>query len=65
MMAPDVTLVEQREFLDAVEALDSVASHARTLAARASDVRLAVLADLLSGDHEIPDSYDALMESAS
>lgn len=65
MMAPDLTLGEQREFLDAVEALDSVASHARTLAARAGDVRLAVLADLLSGDHEIPDSYDVLLEAAS
>jgi type I restriction enzyme, S subunit len=65
MMAPDVTLGEQREFLDAVEALDSIASHARTLAARASDVRLAVLADLLSGDHEIPHTYDVLLQSAS
>lgn len=65
MMAPDVILVEQRQFLDAVDALDRVTSQARALAARANDLRLAVLADLLGGNHEIPDSYDALLESAS
>jgi len=65
MMAPNVTLVEQREFLGAVEALDRVASHARALAAQATGLRLAVLADLLTDNHEIPDSYDALLEPAS
>lgn len=65
MVAPDVTLEEQREFLDAVDALDLVASQARSFAARATDLRLAVLADLLSGSHEIPESYDALLEPTS
>jgi type I restriction enzyme S subunit len=35
-----------------------------TVAARARDTRAALLSDLLSGEHEIPASYDRLLEAA-
>lgn len=65
MAAPDTTLAEQGEFLQRVEALDSVASHARAVAERATELRHALVSELLAGNHEIPDSYDALLEPAS
>jgi type I restriction enzyme, S subunit len=58
--APDEQ-VKIAELLEAVRATVSAATETATTAHR---LHTALLGDLLSGEHEIPESYDALLESA-
>lgn len=62
---PVLPVAEQRLLVEGSEAFRSLARQATYVAEGASDLRLAVLADLLSDNHEVPDSYDALLEPAS
>lgn len=62
---PVLPVAEQRLLVEGSDAFRSLARQATSVAEAARDLRLAVLADLLSGTHAIPDSYDALLESAS
>jgi type I restriction enzyme S subunit len=56
-------LDEQRRIVDIVSAADDQASTADSLATTLRTLRSALLADLLSGDHEIPLSYDELLSA--
>jgi len=56
-------LEEQRRIVDLIAAVDDQASTADSLATTLVTLRSALLADLLSGDHEIPASYDALLSA--
>ena len=58
-------LVEQQQQSRLFAALDILGSRAEEGSYALKSVRAALLGDLLSGNHEIPDSYDALLESAS
>ena len=57
-------LVEQRRIVDVVESVDGAIAAADVAAADARDLRSALLSDLLSGDHEIPESYDRFLAAA-
>lgn len=61
---PKLPLDEQREIAARSTALREVSAGARALAASLAVVRARMLEDLLSGVHEIPRSYDRLLESA-
>jgi len=52
-------------FVETSEALHAVAEAGAELARALARLRAALSADLLSGNHEIPDPYDVLLESAS
>jgi len=56
-------LDEQRRIVDIISAIDDQASTADSLTIALRTLRSALLADLLSGDHEIPASYDALLSA--
>lgn len=62
---PILPVEGQRLLVEGSDAFRSLARQATSVAEAARDLRLAVLADLLSGTHVIPDSYNALLESAS
>jgi hypothetical protein len=55
---------EQLSFVDMAEALRRVRSRISEYVTACSALRIALLGDLLSGDYEIPESYDALLEPA-
>ena len=57
-------LVEQRRIVDVIESVDGAVAAADAAAADARDLRSALLSDLLSGDHEIPESYDRFLGAA-
>jgi len=57
-------LAEQKRIVDVIESVDEAISGADKAAADARNLRSGLLSDLLSGDHEIPESYDRLLESA-
>jgi len=57
-------LAEQRRIVDVIESVDSAITAADVAVADARNLRAGLLSDLLSGDHEIPQSYDRIMESA-
>ena len=60
-----VPAVDQQSVLvSLIEAIVEVAHLAAANAAAGSNARLSLLADLLSGDHSIPESYDVRLESA-
>ena len=50
--------------VDVVESVDGAIAAADVAAADARDLRSALLSDLLSGDHEIPESYDRFLGAA-
>jgi len=56
-------LDEQRRIVDIISAIDDQASTADSLTIALRTLRSALLSDLLSGDHEIPASYDALLSA--
>jgi type I restriction enzyme S subunit len=56
-------LDEQRRIVDIVSVADDQVSTADSLANILRSLRSALLADLLSGDHEIPASYDELLSA--
>jgi len=57
-------LPEQLRIVDLVGAVDGEIETSEKLAAEARTLRTALLTDLLSGTHEIPSSYDRLLEAA-
>jgi restriction endonuclease S subunit len=61
LMLPVPTLEEQDEFVSFVGCLEELGQAARFERSALQETRAALLGDLLSGDHEIPMSYDALL----
>jgi type I restriction enzyme S subunit len=57
-------LPEQVKIVDFIESLDEVVSECKGVMLEAKDLRSALLADLLSGKHEIPASYDKFIGAA-
>jgi type I restriction enzyme S subunit len=57
--------LERERFVSTCDALAATARAARSLEAASRKVRAALVDELLSGDHEIPASYDALLEPVS
>jgi len=55
---------EQRRIVDVIESVDSTVTTAEDSVANARSLRSALLSDLLSGDHEIPKSYDKFLGAA-
>jgi hypothetical protein len=56
---------ELQRFLDAMHAIENEERAASTEAQAASHARVAVLTALLSGEQEVPDSYDRLFAGAA
>jgi restriction endonuclease S subunit len=56
---------ERGRIVATADALDEVAASSSGVAARLNALRGALLADLLSGDHEIPASYDRFLDGAA
>lgn len=62
MVVPRLTVSEQQIMVEPLRALDeALGAHLRT-ASSLRDLRSNLLTALLSGEHEIPESYDELME---
>jgi type I restriction enzyme S subunit len=62
---PWPSLTERAAFVESAEALDLVRERAADQSRALRDLRSALLAEILFGDHTIPDSYDALLEKVS
>jgi type I restriction enzyme S subunit len=54
----------QQRIVDTISAFDEVVSGARAVAASLRQSRISLLADLLSGGHGIPSSYERLLEAS-
>jgi restriction endonuclease S subunit len=65
LQIPTPTIREQRETIEAIEALDEVINLNIELIKKTQTLRTGLLFDLLSGEHEIPSSYDKVMGAAS
>lgn len=65
MPVPNLPFDEQSEFVAALSAADAVVSDARTSVSKLRGLRSDLLTVLLSGEHEIPESYDSLMEEVA
>jgi type I restriction enzyme S subunit len=57
-------LSEQEEIVGIVSAMDDVITSTEQAISDAKELRSGLLSDLLSGDHEIPESYDRLLGAA-
>lgn len=57
-------LSEQEEIVGIVSAMDNVIGAAQEAVSSARELRSGLLSDLLSGDHEIPATYDRLLGAA-
>jgi type I restriction enzyme S subunit len=57
-------LVEQRRIVEIVSSVDGVIRSTEQAVSDAKQLRSGLLSDLLSGDHEIPESYDRLLGAA-
>jgi restriction endonuclease S subunit len=57
-------LSEQEEVVGIVSAMDNVIGAAQEAVSSARELRSGLLSDLLSGDHEIPATYDRLLGAA-
>lgn len=53
----------QQRIVDVIEDVDRVIAHQSDVIEKARATRSAILADLLSGNHEIPDSYNRFLEA--
>lgn len=62
---PLPTIPVQRQLVDDLDAVGAVGVRAQSTREATERVRRALLDDLLSGAHEIPASYDALLDAAS
>ena len=62
---PVPALEEQREVVDFIGMLRDVGTAAHTSHEALLELKYALLASLLSGHREIPDSYDVLLEGCS
>jgi restriction endonuclease S subunit len=58
------TLAEQERIVEIVSSMDGVVQSTKQAAIDANSLRSGLLSDLLSGNHEIPASYDALLRAA-
>jgi type I restriction enzyme S subunit len=58
------SLEEQRRIVDLVSSMDGVIRSAEQVVSDAKLLRSGLLSDLLSGRHEIPESYDRLLGAA-
>jgi type I restriction enzyme S subunit len=54
-------LTEQQQIAEMVSAMDDVIGAAQEAVSDAQELRSGLLSDLLSGNHEIPESYDRLL----
>jgi restriction endonuclease S subunit len=57
-------IAEQKRIVEIVSSMDDVIQAAERAVVEAKNLRSGLLSDLLSGEHEIPVSYDALLEAA-
>ena len=57
-------LGEQKRIVDIVSSMDDVIRTTEQVVVDAKNLRSGLLSDLLSGEHEIPESYDKFMEAA-
>ena len=57
-------LAEQKRIVDIVSSMDDVIQSTEQAVADAKNLRSGLLSDLLSGDHEIPASYDVFVGAA-
>lgn len=62
---PHISSSEQQEVVDTYLSFRAVADAASSHCQALHAAREALLADLLTGNHEVPDSYDDLLEQAS
>jgi type I restriction enzyme S subunit len=61
---PVATVEEQHHFCGLISAFENAIGYFENLLREARNIRSGLLSDLLSGDHEIPASYDKIMSSA-
>ena len=61
---PMAPLVEQKRIVDVVSSMDEVIQSTEQAVAAAKNLRAGLLSDLLSGEHEIPESYDKFVGAA-
>jgi type I restriction enzyme S subunit len=57
-------IAEQKRIVEIVSSMDDVIQAAERAVVEAKNLRSGLLSDLLSGEHEIPVSYDAFLEAA-
>ena len=57
-------LPDQRRIVEIVNTIDEVISQTELTTSKAQNLRSGLLSDLLSGEHEIPPSYDKVMGAA-
>jgi type I restriction enzyme S subunit len=57
-------LAEQKHIADVVSSMDDVIQTTDSTLSEAKRLRSGLLSDLLSGEHEIPESYDRLLKAA-
>jgi type I restriction enzyme S subunit len=58
------SLTEQKRIVEIVSSMDEVIQSTEKAVVDAKKLRSGLLSDLLSGDHEIPESYDSLLGAA-
>jgi type I restriction enzyme S subunit len=58
------SIAEQQRIVEIVSSMDDVIQSAERAIVEAKNLRSGLLSDLLSGEHEIPVSYDAFLEAA-
>ena len=58
------SLAEQKRIVEIVSSMDEVIQSTEQALVEAKALRSGLLSDLLSGNHEIPDSYDSLLGAA-
>ena len=57
-------LPEQKRIVELISSMDAGISALERLISETKQLRSGLLSDLLSGDHEIPESYDKVMGAA-
>jgi restriction endonuclease S subunit len=57
-------LAEQRQIVEIVSSMDVLIQSTEEAVINAKALRSGLLSDLLSGEHEIPASYDSLLGAA-
>jgi type I restriction enzyme S subunit len=57
-------LPEQKRIVEIVNTIDEVISQTELTTSKAKNLRSGLLSDLLSGEHEIPVSYDKVIGAA-
>jgi type I restriction enzyme S subunit len=57
-------LTEQKRIVEILSPLDDMVNRARQAKEQSNILRSGLLSDLLSGEHEIPSSYDKIMDAA-